>query len=66
MSAETIWLIGLMITHACAYFMGKTDRTAPPLDRDARIEVEKYQIDKFYEFEHWKVERSCKHGDENA
>lgn len=65
MSSEMIWFVGLVITHFAFYYIGKNDAGDPPLSEKACIELEKYEIDKFYEHERWKMERGIKHDDEN-
>lgn len=58
MSSETLWLICLVITHVCAFILGKSDGAEEkPLDCKAQLELEKYKYDKLYEHERWMVER---------
>ena len=55
-------MICLIVMLGVAYYIGHCDgaNKNPPLSEAARIEIEKYQIDKFYEQEHWKIERGKK------
>ena len=56
-----IWLIGLVITHCAAYAWGYSNAEESQLDEQARLELEKYSYDKFYEHERWKEERKASH-----
>lgn len=63
MDLSWVWLVGLLITHAVAYYIGHRDGQAQeqPLSEEARLELQKYSYDKFYEHERWKAERSGKY-----
>ena len=56
-------LITLVITNFLSYLLGRGDGQAQeqPLSEEARIEIEKYEIDKKYAFYGWLEERSGKH-----
>ena len=66
MSSEVTWMICLIIMLGVAYYIGHCDGAKKTLSDEAALELEKYRIDKFFENEHWKIERGIKHGDENA
>ncbi len=57
------WLITLAITNFLSYLLGRGDGQAQEqsLSEEARLELQKYSYDKFYEHERWKAERSGKH-----
>ncbi len=63
MDLSWVWLIGLVTTHFLVYLLGRGDGKAQeqPLSEEARIEIEKYRIDKEYAFYGWMKERSGKH-----
>ena len=63
MDLSWAWLVGLLITHAVAYYIGHRDGQAQeqPLSEEARIELKKYEIDKQYAYITWREERSGKH-----
>ena len=63
MNPDFIWLVALIITHVCAYVMGKEDgrREGGGLSEEAQIEIEKYKIDQEFGFYAWLEERRGKH-----
>ncbi len=63
MDLSWVWLIGLVTTHFLVYLLGRGDGQAQeqPLSEEARLELQKYSYDKFYEHERWKAERSGNH-----
>ena len=63
MNPDFIWLVAMIITHVCAYAMGKEDgkREGGGLSEEARVEIQMYEIDKKYAFYAWLEERSGKH-----
>lgn len=56
---EFIWLACLVITHAVAYYMGKSDAPEPfkPSDQ-AWVAVQCHAIDKQYEYARWSKEHA--------
>ena len=64
MDISWIWLIALTITHTLAYFLGRGDGQGQKdcHSDEAWIEVQKYDIDKRFEYMRWAKERETKHG----
>lgn len=58
---DLIWLIALCITHAVAYYMGKSDGKDENHSDEAWEAVEKYEIYKKYEYMRWSSERRDRH-----
>lgn len=58
-----VWFCALVITHALAYFWGRSVglEEQGQLDGDKLLELKKYSYDKFYEHERWKEERKGGH-----
>lgn len=57
-----IWLLCLIITHICAYFLGRGDgRQHDGHSDDAWVEVKKYEIDKKIEYMQRMAERNEHH-----
>lgn len=52
---EIVCLIGLVVTHAAMYYLGKSD--AKPSD-EAWVAVQCHSIDKRFEHERWLKERA--------
>lgn len=63
MDLSWVCLIGLLITHTLAYFLGRGDgqEQEQPLSEEAKIELKKYEIDKLYDFAVYLEEGSGKH-----
>lgn len=62
MDLSWAWLVGLLITHAVAYYIGHRDGQAKDgPSEEAWIEVQKYEIDRKYALMAILEERSGKH-----
>jgi hypothetical protein len=58
---DWMMLIVLCITHGAFYYMGRSDGQAMTQSDDAWVEVEKYEIDKRFEYMRWRDERGISH-----
>ena len=58
---DLVWLIALLVTHICAYCMGKTDGLNQVPEDDVWVEVKRYEIDKRFEHMRWLEERKADH-----
>lgn len=56
---DWVWLIALVITHILAYLLGRGDgqEQKQQMSDEAQIEVQKYEIDKRFEYMRWAKER---------
>lgn len=64
---EILWVIALIVTHATAYYWGKSDakETFKP-SNDAWVAVQCYALDKQYEFARWAKEHAADETDKAA
>lgn len=60
---DFLFLVALCLTHAVAYYMGKGDGREEIHSDDAWEAVEKYEIDKRFEYMRWSAERRDRHED---
>ena len=62
MDLSFLWLVSLVITHVCAYAMGKEDgKSESGLSDEAWVELQKYEIDKRYAHLRWIAEKDNRH-----
>lgn len=52
-----VWLACLIVVCAACYMMGRIDgEKSRAMNEFDQLELDKYKIDKYYEFERWKVQ----------
>lgn len=58
---DYIWMFVLVITHLCAYHMGRNDAAEQLPDESAWMELNRYEIDQKYAHMRWLEERKAGH-----
>lgn len=63
MISKIFLLILLFTTHVLAYSLGVSSGEGQGISDDAQLELEKYKVDKQYEYMRWTEERKAVHDD---